>query len=102
MLDWFWLHGGGSGEVGSLKVGSREVCHGRSDDRGEISDGFLDLGRVVVCFELINPCGPVGGRIGRVVRGYRGNKGLPEDADVGRTKGIDSSLELFVLCRNRQ
>ena len=36
------------------------------------------------------------------MRGYGGIQGLPEDADVSRTKGVDSSLELFVLCGNRQ
>jgi hypothetical protein len=36
------------------------------------------------------------------MRGYEGNQGLLEKVDVGGTKGVDSSLKLFVLCRNKQ
>jgi len=38
VLDWFRLHGGGSGEVSSLKVGSREICNSRANDGGEIGN----------------------------------------------------------------
>lgn len=64
VLDRFWLHGSGGGEVGSLEVGGCEVCDSRSNDGGEINDRFLDLGRVVVGFKLVNPCNPIERRIG--------------------------------------
>jgi len=70
VLDWFRLHGGRSGEVGSLEVGSREVRHSRANGGGEISDRFLDLGRIVVGFELINPCDPIERGVGQGIREF--------------------------------
>lgn len=101
VLSRFWLHGGRSGEVSSLKVDSRKVCNSRANSGREISDRFLDLCRVVVGFELINPCYPTE-RIGQVIREYEGNQGLLEEVDMNRTKGIDSSLKLLVLYKEEQ
>jgi len=64
VLDWFRLHRGRSGKVGSLEVGSREIRYSRANGGGKIGDRFLDLGRIVVGFELINPCNPIERRIG--------------------------------------
>lgn len=102
VLDWLWLHRGRSGEVGSLEIGGREVCNSRTDIGGEINDRFLDLGGVVVGFELINPCDPIERRIGRVIRESEGDQGLLEEVDMGRTKGVNSGLKLFVLCKGKE
>ena len=102
VLDWLWLYRGRSGEVGSLEVGGREVCDSRANGGGEISDRFLDLGRVVVSFGLVNPCDPIERRIGPVIRKSQGDEDLLEEVDMGRTKGVDPSLELFVLCKDER
>jgi hypothetical protein len=102
VLDRFWLNGSGYGEVGPLEVGGCEVRDGCADGGGKINDRFLNPGGIVVGFGLINLCNPVEKGICRLIKESGGARGLPDECIMGFVKGIDSSLELSVLYKDKR
>jgi hypothetical protein len=86
-------------EVRALEVGGCKVGDAVADGGGELGDGLLNLGGVVVGLGLVRLGDPGCERVR--YEGYARAAASLEQREMGLTQRVDAGLEVFVLCFER-